>query len=207
MVLALATWFQNYSFIMDIRLSQLSLTASLKAAQIAANILLFESLVASISTRVLIQHALARFSNGNDTDQNWVRTVSELTGAMGAGQSALLLQSIIFPSFDNGTANVHGLVNVTGAGIEIKLPITYPNGSDVYLGHPGIGYPSELYPNLTYSPYEGNYSVNHSTTYYLGKPLTTKTVLLIGPYTVNQSFSMFSVMMPIVANNTTDLIG
>lgn len=208
MVLALATWFQSYSFVVGIRLSQLSLTASLKAAQISANIMLLQSQVASISTRILIQSALGRFTNGNDTVENWTRTVSDLQGAMSAtGQSALLLQSVVFPSFDDGTDNVQGLVNVTGDGIEIKLPMRYANGSDVYLGDPGLGYPSELYPNLTYSPFEGNYSVNHSTTYYLGKPLTEQTVLIIGPYTINQSFSMFSVTLPIIANNTTNLIG
>jgi osomolarity two-component system sensor histidine kinase SLN1 len=208
MVLALATWFQNYSFIMGIRLSQLSLTASLKAAQISANILLFHSQVASISTRILIQSALGRFTNGNDTVQNWARTITDLNGAMsGTGQSALLLQSVIFPSFDDGTDNVHGLVNVTGDGIEIKLPVKYANGTDIYLGDPGQGYPPELYPNLTYSSFEGNRSINHSTTYYLGKPLNAQTVLLTGPYTINESFSLFSVTMPIIANNTTDLIG
>jgi osomolarity two-component system sensor histidine kinase SLN1 len=208
MVLALATWFQNYSFIMSIRLSQLSLTASLKAAQISATILLFQSQVASISTRILIQSALGRFTNGNDTAANWARTVSDLQGAMSStGQSALLLQSVIFPSFDNGTVNIHGLVNVTGDGIEIKLPIKDANGSDVYLGDRGLGYPSGLYPTLTYSPYEGNHSVNHSTTYYLGEPLAAHSIIFLGPYTVNQSFSMFSVTMAVVANNTTDLIG
>lgn len=208
MVLALATWFQSYSFIMGIRLSGLSLVASLKAAQISANLLLFQSQVASISTRILIQSALGRFSNGNDTVQNWARTVTDLTGALSSsGQSALLLQAVVFPSFDNGTVNVHGLVNVTGAGIQIKLPMKNANGSDVYLGDSGLGYPPTLYPNLTYSPYEGNYSANHSTTYYQGKPLVPGTVLLIGPFSVNESFSMFSVTMPIIANNTTDLLG
>ena len=208
MVLALATWFQNYSFIMGMRSSTLALVASLKAAQISANLLLFQSQVASISTRILIQSALGRFTNGNDTVENWSRTISDLTGAMsGDGQSALLLQSVLFPAFDDGTDNVNGLVNVTGAGILIKLPATYPNGSDVYLGDPGLGYPTALYPNLTYSQFEGTSSINHSTTYYEGKALTHHTVLLIGPYPINDSFSMFSVTMPVIANNTTDLIG
>jgi osomolarity two-component system, sensor histidine kinase SLN1 len=207
-VLALATWYQNYNFVMGIRLSSLSLVASLKAAQIAANLLLFESQVSSICTRILIQSALSRFSQGNDTAQNWVRTTDDLTGALsGVGQSALLLQAIVFPSFNDGTDNVHGLVNVTGQGIEIKLPFTNANGSAISLGDPGLGYPPILYPNLTYSPYQGNYSVNHSTTFYQGKALTNKTVLFIGPYSVNETFSMFSLTMPIIANNTTDLLG
>lgn len=207
-VLALATWYQNYNFVMGIRLSGLSLVASLKAAQIAANLLLFQSQVSSISTRILIQSALSRFTNGNDTAQNWVRTTDDLTGALsGVGQSALLLQAVIFPSFDNGSVNVHGLVNVTGDGIEIKLPAKDPDGSAISLGDQGLGYPPMLYPNLTYSPYQGNYSVNHSTTFHEGKALNHTSVLFIGPYSVNESFSMFSLTMPIIANNTTDLIG
>lgn len=47
------------------RLSGLSLTASLKAAQVASAFLLYESQVEAMSSRVLVQSALQRYNNGN----------------------------------------------------------------------------------------------------------------------------------------------
>jgi osomolarity two-component system, sensor histidine kinase SLN1 len=64
MVLAVATWTQSHGFIINIRLSALSLTASLKSAQISAALLLFQTSVQSISTRIMIQSALQRYNNG-----------------------------------------------------------------------------------------------------------------------------------------------
>lgn len=64
MVLGVATWTQNRDFIIDIRLSALSLTASLKSAQISASLLLFQTSVQSITTRVMIQTALQRYIHG-----------------------------------------------------------------------------------------------------------------------------------------------
>jgi osomolarity two-component system, sensor histidine kinase SLN1 len=64
MVLAVATWTQNRDFVIDIRLSALSLTASLKSAQISASVLLFQSSVQAIATRIMIQSALLRYNNG-----------------------------------------------------------------------------------------------------------------------------------------------
>lgn len=41
------------------------LTASLKAAEISAILILYESQVQSISTRILVQSSLTRWNNGN----------------------------------------------------------------------------------------------------------------------------------------------
>jgi hypothetical protein len=75
-------WFQNYNFITNIRLSGLTLTASLKAAQLSSTILLYQSQVQSVATRVLIQSALARFNNGSMTasffnQTTYVRTLAD----------------------------------------------------------------------------------------------------------------------------------
>ena len=53
-----------------LRLSNLALTASLKAAQMAANLLLFQTTIQAMSTRILIQSALQRYNNGNATAVN-----------------------------------------------------------------------------------------------------------------------------------------
>ena len=64
MVLAVATWTQNHGFVINIRLSALSLTASLKSAQVSSSLLLFETSVKAITTRIMIQNALERYNNG-----------------------------------------------------------------------------------------------------------------------------------------------
>jgi osomolarity two-component system, sensor histidine kinase SLN1 len=64
MVLAVATWTQNHGFIIGIRLSALSLTASLKSAQVSASLLLLQTSVQSIATRIVIQSALQRYNDG-----------------------------------------------------------------------------------------------------------------------------------------------
>jgi osomolarity two-component system, sensor histidine kinase SLN1 len=58
-------WFQNKSFITNIRLSGLSLTASLKAAQLAATLTLYQSQINGVATRLLIQSALQRYNLGS----------------------------------------------------------------------------------------------------------------------------------------------
>jgi osomolarity two-component system sensor histidine kinase SLN1 len=110
------------------------------------------------------------------------------------------MQAIVFPNNDQVPEAVHGIVNVTGAGLQgtIKLPYTYPNGSAVYLGEPGLGYPPSLYPNLTYTRGPNNetqVSIGHTKLQY-------NTTFFIGPLNTNDSFSLFSVTMA-VNNNTS----
>jgi osomolarity two-component system sensor histidine kinase SLN1 len=71
MVLAIATWVNNHNFVTGITSQQLSLTASLKAAQIASDLLLIQSTCSTITTRILIQSALRNFYKGNSSTSNW----------------------------------------------------------------------------------------------------------------------------------------
>lgn len=68
-------WFTSRDFIVNIRLSNLSLTASLKAAQLSATILVYDSQARAVATRILIQSALQRYNNGT-LDQNFVSIVT-----------------------------------------------------------------------------------------------------------------------------------
>ena len=83
----------------------------------------------------------------------------------------------------------------------IKLPYAYPNGTDVYLGEEGIGYPSELYPNLTYTTSTIKDTTTQATAYYQDRPLSSNSTLFIGPLTINETYSLFSVTLAI--NNNT----
>ena len=91
-------------------------------------------------------------------------------------------------------------MNVTGIGIgkAIQLPYFHPNGTPVYLGEPGLGYPPALYPNFTY-----NYTQSNELQTYIGSTkLDYNTTFFIGPLNTNDSFSLFSVTMA-VNNNTS----
>lgn len=110
------------------------------------------------------------------------------------------MQAIIFPLNNTIPGSERGIVNVTGPGVfgTVQLPYTYPNGSAVYLGDPGgLGYPRELYPNLTYV----TGPENQTQTFFEDMLLMSNTTVFIGPYTTNNSFSLFSVTMAI--NNNT----
>jgi osomolarity two-component system sensor histidine kinase SLN1 len=124
----------------------------------------------------------------------------DLEGALSRfGQSFLLLQAIIYPNNGQVPEARYGIVNVTGDGVQgqFKLPCTHPNGSAVYLGDPGMGYPPSLYPNLTYTQGPGN-----ETQAFLGGDLLNySSVFVIGPLTINESFSLFSLTTGI--NNNT----
>ena len=207
MVLALAVWFQNYNFITDIRLSGLSLAASLKAAQISSALLLVDSQSRLISTRLLIQSALSRYNSGNTSEENWERSVSDFQGALADGST--LVQSILYPNaFDGNQTAVHGLLNVTAVGLNgtIKLPYTNANGSAVYLGDSGYGYPPSLYPNLTYgAPKPGT---DYSTIYYEGRIIEPDDTLFLGPLVINETYSLLSLTIPLINNTSrSDVLG
>ena len=130
------------------------------------------------------------------------------------------MQAIIFPRSNATPGDTHGLLNVTGDGAigKIQLPYTYKNGSKVFLGDAGPGYPSFLYPNLTYIDGPTNvssvqYDVNAPTnlSQYMvhhRRTLNSDSVLIQGPLYVNESSSLISVTVAI-NNNTSrsDVLG
>ena len=187
------------------RLAGLSLTASLYGQQILSSLGSLESGVEAISTRVLVQNALQRYNLGNNTDQNWVRASSDLGIALtGAGTSQYLLQCEVVSKNGTGVAGKAPLLQVTGAGLPapIQLPGKNANGSNIYLGDPGPGYPPNLYPNLTFTSTPVNETFNISTAYYNGNQLYSNTTLTLGPWMVNSTFGLMSLTVPII-NNTS----
>ena len=194
--LQIANWF---------RLSSLSLTASLYSGQLLSNLALVETSVQAISTRVLIQNALQRYNaNGNNTDANWSRANMDLQTALaGVGTSQYLLQGRVVSKNGTGVAGGAGLVNVTGQAVQgqIALPYSNPNGTQVYLGDDN-GYPSNLYPNLTFTSEVLNSTFNQSFAFFDGMPLYANSTLFLGPWQLNESFSLVSITVPII-NNTS----
>jgi len=146
---------------------------------------------------------------GNNTESNWVLTKADLQSVLFGSNSALLLQTVIFANnaSSDGSGRLEVLVNVTGSTENIELPYAYPNGTNCVLGDPGLGYPPPLYPNLTIlnepSPSTGNNAV-----FYQDRPQERDSVIFLGPYTLNETFSLFSMTMAILDNDSAeDLLG
>ena len=189
------------------RSSSLCLTASLYANQLNSNLILLQSSVQAISTRVLIQAALRSYDLGNNTDANWARPQGDLQSALsGFGTSALLFQARIVSKNGTGSGGPYGLVNVTGTDVmgQIPLPYNNANGTPVYLGDDNTGYPPNLYPNLNFTSTVVNSTYNTSTVYYDGYTLQKNSTLLLGPWILNESFALISMTVPII-NNTSAL--
>lgn len=187
-VLAIATWVNNHKFVVNITSQSLTLTASLKASQIASDLTLIQSICSTIVTRILLQNALKSFYRGNQTLNNWTTATEDVTGALASGGLSALLQVTVFSR--NGTGGASGLFNVTGSAVTIQLPSTFPNGSAVMLGDQGPGYPPMLYPNITYtqtsSPDPADSSINGTiASAFADFPLNSTSFLLLGPLQVN----------------------
>ncbi|KAF4556094.1 Histidine kinase-, DNA gyrase B-, and HSP90-like ATPase-like protein 5 [Elsinoe fawcettii] len=214
-VIAIATWYTNYSFVLGVRGTRLAISASLKASQLASNLALLENSVQFTASRIVVQDALRRYNEDGDNSQdNWSRTIPDMAAAIGGPASggavgrSLLLQSQIRPRTNTGPAGSSPVLNTTSAEIigRIKLPYSYPNGTDVYLGDEGLGFPPALYPNFTYSNIVNSDGVEVATADYQGdviSPLRNQ-ALLLGPWQINSTFSMLSITLPII-NNTSSL--
>lgn len=109
-----------------------------------------------------------------------------------------------------GIGGPYGLVNVTGSDIMGQIPLPYQNanGSPVYLGDNGTGYPSNLYPDLNFTSTAGNSTFNTPSAYYNGVVLNPDSTLLMGPWLVNESFALISLTLPIINNTSAlDILG
>ncbi|KAJ5730826.1 uncharacterized protein N7483_005334 [Penicillium malachiteum] len=201
-VLAIATWTTTYDFVVGVESQSLELVATIKASEIETNLELLEVTCKTIATRLLVQSALRRYYEGNTSTSNWVNAIADMQSALGSRGYLSLYQATLYSSHSNGSEWDGRLLNVTSDSVpEIKLPYTYSNGSSVMLGDSDLGYPTSLYPNLTYTnSSDGNGTVISAFPDYT---LGLNTELLLGPLTVNDSFSLVSLTLPIV-NDTSD---
>jgi len=203
-ILAIVTWIEAHSFVESITSNSLTLTASLKASQIASDLELIQTTCATIATRILMQDALKAFYRGNSSSNNWTAASNDVQSVLSSSGLSTLLQVTVFSR--NGTGNPAGLFKVTGdAASGIQLPCTYPNGSDIFLGDSGLGYPSMLYPNISYrstsTPDPADPSVNGTlASAFADFPLNSTSFLLLGPLQVN------SVLICLTLPHTTNCL-
>ena len=108
---------------------------------------------------------------------------------------------------------MNGLVNVTGdaARESYVLPYNDTDGKLIHLGDPGLGYPRELYPNLSYID-RGTDHVHRvvyddhpiaSNTPITQRILYSNPTLVLGPLYLNSSASLISVTLAVVDNSST----
>lgn len=204
-VLAIATWITTYNFVVGVGSQGLELVATIKASQIASNLDLLETTCKTISTRLLVQSSLRRYNQGNRSSNNWAYAIPDLQSALGSRGYLSLYQAILFSKDGSGDGRI---LNVTSDTVpEIVLPNSYSNGTSAKLGSEELGYPSMLYPNLTYT----SSADNENSTTVLAFPeytLGLGSTLLLGPLKINNSFSLISLTVPIVNNTSdTDLLG
>ena len=184
--------------------SGLSLTASLYANQLNSNLRLLQSSVEALSTRIALQSALQRYNQGNNTNANWVRAASDLQSALSGGFSAdMLLEAQVFSKNGTGIAGPFGLLNVTSPDIvnAIPLPNLSNDGSPVYLGDNGTGYPVDLYPNLTFTSTVINSTFNQSNAFWEGQQLYGNSTIFLGPTLINETYALLS--LTVAVNNDT----
>ncbi|CAI6339656.1 unnamed protein product [Periconia digitata] len=207
-VIAIATWITNHNFVLSIRATRLSLTASLKAAQLASNLLVMQTTVRQTASRLVIQSALQRYYNQNGTYNpvtNFDRAKDDFNAVFtGEGDARLAVQTRMYPR--NTSEMV--LVNVSAESMQgVRMPTDDPSGNPVFFGDVPYGYPSVLYPNFT--TFERSVTLNGQTrnqrfASYNGREINSSNYLLNGPFQVNSSLSLISITMPII-NNTSSI--
>ncbi|RDL39196.1 CheY-like protein [Venustampulla echinocandica] len=210
-VLAISVWVNSYSFIIGVTNSQLSLTASLKAAQIASDLLLIQSTCTTMTTRIIMQSALREFYKGNISALNTSRVSDDIGSALAGGGLSALLQVKIFSR--NATGNAYGIVNATASTPGIDIPDAADNGSAVAIGDKDFGYPSGLYPNITYKetsdpdpmdPSKNFTIVNAFPDFPLNQ--SDSAVLVLGPMQINDSYALLSMTLPIIDNTNRSIV-
>ncbi|OTA98824.1 hypothetical protein M426DRAFT_76757 [Hypoxylon sp. CI-4A] len=209
-IVSIPTWVYVNRFVIGVETSGLSLTASLKAAQVASEIELIQTTCNHIATRLLLQQVLSDFYLGNATQALWDQASTDLRSALLSrpGISANLLQARLYSR--NETGNSSGLLGVTGTNIsEVRLPYLASDGSQAYLGDGPSGYPAMLYPNITYynSTDEDPAYPNHTAV--VARPFPDIRIdssvdgLVLGPLIINETYALVSLTIP-VRNNLQD---
>ncbi|EMD59694.1 hypothetical protein COCSADRAFT_252791 [Bipolaris sorokiniana ND90Pr] len=201
-VVAVATWLTNHDFVLGIRSTRLTLTASLKAAQLSSNLALMQILVQQAANRLSPQAALGRYYRGNNSIENWSR-VEEDYDAIFSGdiRTRIPIQAQIFP-YNSSDRAVFRRTAVTM--MDVVLPIQKPDGQNATLGDPQYGFIPELYPKFTIESIPFNSSFNTFKAHFEGRTIDNTSYLLLGPYRVNDSLSLVSITAPII-NNTSNI--
>ncbi|KAH8889221.1 hypothetical protein GQ53DRAFT_825538 [Thozetella sp. PMI_491] len=196
-IVSIPTWLFVYGFVVDVRTQDLAQVASLKASQVASLLAVLQSTCTGMTSRLIIQQSLFDYYGRNGTSAQEADAGQTLQAALFSSGSIDLLQAQIYAR--NSTAGSDIVLSQTGSsGSQIALPYTYPNGTAVMLGGPGLGYPPELYPNFTH-PANDSAGMSEPATVFSDIAVTGSKFLLLGPLQVNDSYALISLTQPIFA--------
>ncbi|RSM16836.1 hypothetical protein CDV31_004304 [Fusarium ambrosium] len=209
-VVSIPTWIYVNRFVVDVEREGLTLTASLKASRISAELNLVQTSCITIASRILLQDALTNFYDTGRRD--WDAAREDLQSALAVSASTGLLQIRLYSRNQTG-ASQGGLLNVTSPVVPtIALPYKDSDGNDVLLGDGGPGYPPSLYPNITYIDLGHANTIRNNTTAVAAEAFKDVRIyrnggLLLGPLVLNETASLLSVSVPIRSNNDTFILG
>ncbi|KAF2853552.1 osmolarity two-component system protein sln1 [Plenodomus tracheiphilus IPT5] len=200
-VIAIATWVTNHNFVLGIRATRLTLTASLKAAQLSSNLALMQILVQQAANRLSPQSALQRYYGGNVTDGNWQRTGEDYDAIFsGDAKTRVAIQARIYAYNSSSQVLFSRTANTVA---DVVLPFLGENGQNATLGGPD-GFIDELYPRFTVETIPLNSTFNQYKAHFDGRTIDNASYLFSGPYRVNDTLSLVSVTLPII-NNTSNI--
>ena len=139
---------------------------------------------------------------------------NDIQSALRGGGLSALLQVVVFSrNQTRQNPDNTALFNATTDSTGVIIPGTFhPNGTQVYLGDPGLGFPAALYPNISYVPVPGwpdpadgskNYTLVSA---FADFPLNESSVLALGPIQVNSSFAMLSLTLPIIDERNVGVV-
>ncbi|KAK7419912.1 Histidine kinase osmosensor [Neonectria punicea] len=209
-VVSIPTWIYVNRFVVSVERQGLTLTASLKASRISAELDLVQTSCYTITSRILLQKALQTFYDTGD--RNWDEASVDIESALSISTDTGLLQARVYSRNKTG-ASRGGLFNVTAATIpDITLPYNTSSGGDVKLGDDDMGYPPFLYPNITYISLGHANPIRNSTSAVAAEAFPSVRIyrdggLLLGPLVLNSSTALFSITVPIRDNNDTFILG
>ncbi|KAG0643506.1 hypothetical protein HOY80DRAFT_879987 [Tuber brumale] len=204
-VLAVVTWVHNYRLVREVRSSRFSLTASLKSIQVTQSIALLHNTVYAISTRAILQSSLRRYQRGNNTVDNWLRTIDDLKNSASASMGGFpyVLQVVVYDeNLSSGMVGVPDGAVIDGMQLSATNPNftgRLPNGTAIKVGSGLVkdGLPHALYPFL-----QGSQALARSNV-FTPEDIYSRKGLLLGPMRVNESFYMLSFTIPVI-NNTSE---
>ena len=140
-----------------------------------------------------------------------MRAATDMQSALSGGSSAnTLLLAQVRSKNGTGVGGPYGLLNVTSPTIQgtIPLPHQYSNGTPVYLGDNGTGYPLAAFPNLTFTSTVINDTFNRSDAFWDGRPLYSNSTIFLGPWLLNETFALVSLTVPVVNDSSVeDILG
>ncbi|KAH7394515.1 putative histidine kinase HHK5p [Pyrenochaeta sp. MPI-SDFR-AT-0127] len=201
-VVAIATWVTNHSFVLGIRATRLTLTASLKSAQLSSNLSLMQILVLQAASRIAPQSALGRYYGGNRTEANWQRTTEDYDAIFtGDIRTRVAIQAQIYP-FNSSDRSIFN--RTASSMLGVVLPYTTPSGENATLGDPQYGFIPELYPKFAVRTITYNDTANLYKAEFNGRTIDNTSYLFSGPYRVNETLSLVSITTPII-NNTSSI--